>query len=288
MAYVLMGFEFQKVSIEFFTLFPSLLTTSVVALFFISPKKETKVFIAYALMALLGFIVLILTPTKKTLLTDAALMVLYTFIYFFVFFVKNKQKVAKIGLITLGSIIGILVLFVTLNGAYSFDFVKSNLLTHKIFNANGLVAPINTILEQTLKNGFFFGYNPYEVYTDTLVATSNSFLFDNFMMSGVLGAVLFLFTICWGIYSIYQMCIKSNVSLQNKTLIITFIVGYFGYCLINYDMAPYIYYSNFIPFFISGPFFIVLFLFGYSFKLKAQEVKEESEENKPYQKEIKI
>ena len=277
MAYFLIGFQFQKVSVEYFSLFPSLLTTSVIALFFLKPKENKKISLVYLLYTIIGFLPLILMPNKLVLITDVALLILYTLIYSFLFFVKNKVKTGKIFLIVLGSLIGFGVLFLILNANVSIGFIQNNPLLNRIFNTNRLAAPIRHIFGTVLSGGQIFGYEPYSISYDYI--SSSSFIFDNFMMSGLFGGLLIIFIIAWGARSLYQMCVKSNISLQNKTLICAFVIAFFGYSLINYDMQPYVLYSNYIPFFLSGPFFVVLFLIGYSFKLKIATEKEEQVEN---------
>jgi hypothetical protein len=41
---------------------------------------------------------------------------------------------------------------------------------------------------------------------------------------------------------------------------------FFAYSILNYDSQPYINYSNYIPFYMSGPFLISVFLISLTFK----------------------
>jgi hypothetical protein len=55
--------------------------------------------------------------------------------------------------------------------------------------------------------------------------------------------------------------------LFNKVMIAAFINVYLFSALFNYNMQPYVHYLNYIPFYTSGPFMILLFMFGYTFKI---------------------
>ena len=74
MAYMLFGFKIIEVSIEYWSLFPSLLLTSCISLFFISPKKETREFVIYAILSFIGFLSLLFTISKFALLCDFILL----------------------------------------------------------------------------------------------------------------------------------------------------------------------------------------------------------------------
>ena len=273
-AYFLIGFSFHKVSIEYFSLFPSILSTAVVALFFINPKEQKKTFIAYCVYAIVGIFPLIMMPTLMTGLTDICLIILYVLVFIFTKVIKNPSKIVKYCLVIGGSLIGLLFLIVLINANAPISFFSSNAFLNKLFNTNHVVAGFNEILKGVFSSNIlgFIGY------------TSNSILFDNFMMSGLLGGLLFIFAMVWGIISLYKMCKLSNISVECKALIVCFVAAFLGYSLINYDMQPYLYYQNFIPFFASGPFLIVLFFMGYSFKLKYQnetQKEEKAEEQIP-------
>ena len=69
-AYMLFGFQVQEVSTTYWSLFPTLLSTSVIALFFIKYKENKKIFILYACFAALGFISLLFTISKMALISD--------------------------------------------------------------------------------------------------------------------------------------------------------------------------------------------------------------------------
>jgi hypothetical protein len=207
-------------------------------------------------------------PTTKTLITDAGLVLLYLLVFVFTKFVKNIDKIVKYCLIIGGSLIGALFIVVFINANFEIGFFKTIPLLNKIFNTNHLASSYNLILKDIFSTNKILGTYPLDP------TTSNSILFDNFMMAGLIGGLAFIFFICWGIYSLYRMCTTSDVLKTNKALIVTFTAALLGYALINYDMQPYLYYQNFIPIYISGPFLIVLFFFGYSFNIKFNEQKE--------------
>ena len=87
MSYVLNGFSIHEATLAYFSLFPSVLSTSVIALLFISPKRETKKFVLYSIFSFIALITLLFTPTRMTLITDFLIAVVLVLI---VLFGKNK------------------------------------------------------------------------------------------------------------------------------------------------------------------------------------------------------
>ena len=286
MAYMLVGFSFKEVLVEHFAIFPSLLLTAGACLFFINPKKSPKIFALYTSFAVFGAIVLITMPTIMTLISTfmiaCATLVL-------VLYLKGEisKKIIKYGAIGVGALLAVLFLVAFLNANGYLPFVASNPLLNKIFNSNRLAIPFNFILSHVLNVfGFFgnhFGYF-YEHGVQGHIGLSNSWLFDNFVYAGILGWVLFLVAVFFAGKSIVKFINSDEENKMEKALLVAFVLGFGLYAIFSYESQPYVNYSNFTPYYMSGPFLICLFLIGYTFKSKEITVtqKEESAEVNEY------
>lgn len=267
-AYFLMGFSFMEVSVDFFSLFPSVLATSIVALFFINPRKEKKTFLIYVLFAAIGWIPLITMPTKMTILSTAFLAIVLA-IVILGFKGIIKSKAIKYITYSFVGVVSVVFLFTLLNANLNLGFVQNNPLLNKIFNANGLATSFNFVLGNIFKGTNFLGFNFVQFIEhgyDGFYGLSNSWFFDNFIYSGVIGFILFIAVIYFGIKAIKKFFIEHDEPQVNKVLLVSFILGFLTFTLIAYDAQPYINYMNYIPYYMTGPFLICIFLMGYVFR----------------------
>lgn len=273
-AYSLMGFKLQEVSVSYFTFFPAVLSSSTLGLFFISPRAEKKKFIRFVCYALAGLIPLITTPSKTTI---AALLLILISDTFIVLVGKKYVKTRVISLLTkiIVPIASILFIVMIVNASKSVsmfngiqNLISSNRLLNKIFNTNPIITKYNDILELTFAEGTFVGFFPIAEYTSSLfLNSSSSVLIDTIMTSGFIGLIFFIFFAIKGFMSVINYYNKSDDSILRKTLILGFVLTFIFYSSLSYDMTPYIYYPNFIPCFTSGLFLVLLFFVGYSYKV---------------------
>lgn len=286
-AYFLIGFSLKEVSIEYFSFFTSILSTSVIALFFIKPKEDKKSFILYAIYALIGIIPLITMPTKVTLLFDFIVAIIIALI---IVLVKCLPKMLKYVPYVIYGVIGfgtLCFLVLLMNAQGEIGFIKANPLFNKLFIGNRFAAGYNDVLsgyfnnldllfEATNKPVKLFGFHP--IYLNNVMC-SNSILVDNFMMSGLFGTIMFVLVFVVGFISLNKFLRSENVELLHKVMFAGFIIVFTFLGVFNYDMTPFVYYTNYIPIYMSGPFLIVIFMFGYTFKINDKKAKEPVVEN---------
>lgn len=283
-AYALIGFENKEVSLSYFTLFASLLSTAVVGLFFIDRKEEKRTFIAYAILGGIGVLALLLTPSKMSLITDFALIVTLLFVVLSKK-VKWNTKIVKRVVIAIAIVLGILFLLFVLNAQENVSGLKglqnaiaSVPLLNKLFNTNGLSASYKNVISHLtvsgLMNGFQPGYYDLGSYEKGFFL-SGSWLFDNVMVSGVFGQLFFIITIVIGFKFLFIYFNKSNDEDSVKALIVSYVLIFFVITLLNYDSLPYIFSDKTVPMYLLAPFMICVFFFGYAI---ARNV--ESENNK--------
>ena len=282
-AYFLIGFSLEQVSIEYFSLFATLLATSVAALFFINPKEDKKTFTLYSIFAFVGILPLITMPTKMTILMDVLFIIVLAIVICIVKF-KNFLKTFKyVGFTILGLAAFVILIFFAnaQTNIHLFDglrnFISSNALLDRLFNTNRFVSKYFEIVSDFFKNinlifsngvgevkFLGFGYNEGSFSTDSI-------LIDNFMMSGFLGTISFIVFVVFGCISLFKFVKNEKIPQLHKVILLGFIATFFAYSILSYDMQPYIYFSDYIPFYFSGPFMIVMFMFGYTFNITKQE-----------------
>lgn len=282
MAFALLGFSISEVSVEYFSLFPSLLITAIIPLFFIKFKQNKTTFLLYLGYALLGFFSLLTTVSKMTIITDVLLFAIVLLVLLFAKFQWKGKVLKKVSLVFAGLfVVGFLVLFLNAQeGGVGIiqslqNFIAGNPLLNRLFNTNGLAIKYNQILNRvTTTNGngefvYLFGFFP----TSEIIPT-NSWLFDILMTTGLFGLLFFIAVIIFGLVQLMKYYRSSADHLKDKAMVVAFILCFFAYGLLNYDMTPFIFSSDLSPIYLSGPFLVCLFLFSYAFYKVVNKPKE--------------
>ena len=267
-AYALIGFEMEEVSIDYFSFFPSILLTSVIALFFIKPKENKKLFLAYSAFSVIAFLSILFTPTIMTFITTFLVIVCIV-----VILLKGKNIISNKLLKNL--MLVILVIFalgfvvVLLNAqnnlAFMHKITSSNKLFNKLFNTNHITSSYNAVLDGLFSSNKLFGFPPYydEIRFENVWPAGGWFT-DMFMTSGLFGYAFFVFFLYLGIKNFIKYYNSdADDDIKDKSLIIALIVVILGYTFINYDAKPFVY-SNIVDnYLLRGPFILVFFLVGY-------------------------
>ena len=276
MAYTLEGLKFIEVKMAHYVLYPALLLTSASALLFISPKENKKLFIAYAVLAGIAVLSLLLIPSLLGLfaaLVNGVILLL-------IFFVKKYpqiRKVMKIILIVGLILAAFLLLIIILNNQSSIGFVHNltsgNSFLNRLFNSNRLINRYNPLVEDIFTEDKFFGYAVNNMVDAYEVHASGSFLFDFFMMSGVVGVLAFIFSLFIGFRGFKSYFKTENDTFYVKVGLIAFVSVFFIYSALFNDVEYAIFYDLYQPIFMTGPFMIALFIFTYVLS-KGKENKE--------------
>lgn len=282
LAYSLVGFSFLETSITYFSFAPSLLLTSSIALFFLSPKKDKKLFMVYSLFTFLAFITLLFVPTKATLLTDFAIVLLIALVVFTYKFAW-KWKYIKIPLIIL--IVGFSLYFVIELviaqswGSGLYNFLSGIKLFNRVFIANRFSDAYLRILNDLFSLSKILGFPLYSYTTSPKYSAqfTGSFFFDNFMTSGLAGAIFFLIGLILGLVGLVRFVRKGEETPLNKAMLVTFILTFFGYSFINLSGSPLEFYQNNVfPFFTNSMLLIIIVLLSYTYN-KGIYLKDEKE-----------
>lgn len=272
MAYMLFGFKILEVSIEYWSLFPSLLLTACIPLFFLSPKKERRAFIIYAVLTGIAFISLLFTISKYTLLTDFALMAGIAVIVIAGKFKKSHQILNGM-FIAFGALLVISLAIVFLvsqtewgwvNGLRS--MISGNAILNRLFIGNRFANGMASIFDNLFSAEKIFGF-PLEYFTGrTTYHQSNIWLVDVLATSGLFGALFLLFALVFGVIKMFKYYVNSKDAHYVKLQIFGYVLGYLVMSLLLLDTTPLINFNMTIfPFYIVAPFLICLFLICYCF-----------------------
>jgi hypothetical protein len=171
-------------------------------------------------------------------------------------------------------------------------FIDNNAILSKLFN-NRIVIKFKVILDGIFNQNKFFGFPTLDRYYvpehDLPLTFSGSWLFDNFMTSGVFGGIAFIGMLISGIKNLVSYYKNSNDNKPEKVLLIAFIAGLLSSGIILYDGSPFIFESTLTPIYLSGPFMIMVFLFSYTHKsFKPTNKKEENIKEEVTNEEQKI
>lgn len=274
-AYMLFGFEIIEVSVVYWSLYPAILLSSCVALFFIKFKANKKMFLAYLAFTILGALSLLFTICKDTLFGDL-MMVLVLGIIILAIKIKSSHKGIKYALLVILTlfVLGSLALFLNAQTSWSFltplqNTIKNSALLNRLFNTNRYSSKINGILWELFNPGKLFGSFVGIVSNEGtgIEQTLTGFwAFDNLLTSGLFGALFFAFALFMGVRQFIKF-FKNDAELPiNKWLLIAYIAMTFGVTFIAYDGTPLINANNLFPIYMFTPFIISIFLFGYTFK----------------------
>lgn len=285
-AYMLYGFEIMEVSLTYWSLYPLILCTSVIALFYIKYKDNKKVFLTYLAFVILGALSLIFTISKYTLFGDLMLILSMGLLILFLK-VKKSRKPIKIGLIVLLILAFIFTIIAFLN-AQTWSWVSgiknaiaNNSLFNRIFNTNYYIRKINVILWELFNTGKIFGSfvglissTGYGAYQEP----SGSWIFDNLLTSGLFGALFFIFALYIGIKQMIKYYQKSGEKDVNKALLFAYVIGTLAITAVAYSSKPLIYANNLYPIYMFTPFIITMFLISYTFKPLESQKEENNEQ----------
>ena len=281
-AYTLEGFKFIEVEMNHYVLYPVLLLSSSAMLLFLSPRKERKLFITYALFSFIALLCLVLVPSVLSLLMIIITMILLLVI----FFGKRYLKVRKVFVWILKVFLILFALgfvgFILLHQSFM-SGLASNAFIHRLFFSNRFVNGYGPLVNNLFSSDKFLGF-AVETLGPGLyeeVHLSGSFLFDTFMTSGVLGA-LGLFAFVFFGFKTFKDYFKSHRDdFKLQATLFLFLVLYVGYIALFYNGEYALYYNIYKPIYLTAPFMMMIFIFSFVIcRTKAVEepAKEKQEE----------
>lgn len=288
MAYGLIGFSFEEISIGYYLMFPVMLLTSAIFLFYVKYKENKKLFLIYLAYTILAALTIILSISKYMLII--IMVVILIVAYFLLYHFKVlKPKAFKIINITAVSLVGLGILVMILNSQYAAvednmrigfiqNLISNNSLLNKIFNSNPISKRYSVALDGIFTNFKMFGtftgkvqgftntYSFVERYGERFeIYPTGSWFFDNVLTAGTFGTLFFIGAFIFAVVNLIKYYKNSEDLEQNKALIMVFLIALFAYCFVSYDMSPLIFKKHYYPFNTNNLFMLSLFLVGYCF-----------------------
>ena len=267
MAYALEGLKIVEVKMSHYVLYPTMLLTSALMLFKVSPKTQKKEFFVFLGYALVGLVALILVPSKIGLFSIVVLLIIAGSMFLCYKFPKSR-KILKDVLIVLIALAVALFIVILINNQSIFSGVSENIASNstlnRIFNTNGYIKKYNVMLTDVLGKNFL-GFAVHYI-TETLYdvsVSSGSIFFDTFMTSGVPGVITMSIVVIFGL-KCFKKYFKEDTSEDRvKATLLAFVLFYFLYAALFYDAEYGVYYYLNTPYFMSSVFILVLFIISY-------------------------
>ena len=294
-ALMLIGLSFKKVNINYFSLFPIILTSGFASLLFIDYKANRNKFLIILGFASFGLISLILVGNFKAL--SYLLLILILAIWYKLMhidnisnkndkyqnIVKKINKIIHIGLYVILVAILIILFICMINAKGSISdspishAISNNSFLNKLFNTNSIMSNINPILEKALSSSCLFGYDRASGYINNYIVYNDSryFEFEVLKQIGIIG-LLFLIIFIIASYELVRKYLNSdNENKEFKILIVSILAIYLFYQTFSYTSFICVHEDTYYSLFHQESFFIILFLLGYVFKPLGKDVEEQ-------------
>jgi len=277
----LLGFSFIEVSINYVSLFGTMLTTALAALLYISPREEPRKFFLTAAIGLIGLLSIIVIPNIEALILLIPVL-LFALGYRFI---KAREKVGIIlqyVFFAFLGIAGIALLIAVLNAAgvsFLTNMISGNAFLNRLFNTNRIMSPINEVLTKMFTASGFFGF-PI-TYIEGLLANTGAFAFEIVKEGGFLAFLAMFAFLLLTIFSMVRYSAKSKDNGYVKIVILSLLIATLLHGSFLWDTFPLIYENDYyFSFFRSAPYLIVLFLIGYAYyPLSGKPLVDNSEAN---------
>ena len=291
------GFKFVEMSQHYGGLFALLCACSLAALLYIRPKDDKLAFSVICIIGGIGLISIISIPNLPALIffIVSALVALY---YRFLKHIELANKILHYALLVIAGFAAVMVFMAVLNVSVSGvnSFIAGSSFLNRIFNANGIMIKINPVLEAALKPFNLFGINTttyingYKI-ADSVILTSTGIFEVEVMKEGGIFAFLLLIVFALFAYESFGNYLKKSKDADYiKVVFLTMLVGFVLYSSLFNDVFPITHSpKSYYPFTRSLPFFVMLFIIGFTilpngkeeiaFKEEALKANKEKKEN---------
>ena len=272
---ILNGFAFMEASQKFGLLPAFLLACSGVGMFAIHPKKDYKRFLILTAFALLGILVLALTPAITPLILLAGVYLFAFIVFLFVHF-SGKGKWDLVGKVLFFVLVGVCALGVIALFMEAFWGTLSKLSPRLATTLNsGRLSSVVDAIRRTAKNSgdplapfnlktFLFGYKGG--------AFSFSFEFNILSENGFIAFGLMIYLFIFFASSLHRFLLKDKEDLGGKLVLFGLIFAYVVYLTFQADELPLAHQSQDVALFTTrnNLFFALFFLLGLAYQMKEE------------------
>lgn len=289
------GFKIMEVSQNYGGVFALLSACFLPALLFVKPKEDKVGFILFATIGGIGLISIISIPNFYALVI---LAIAFAAALFYRFLRNNTiaVKIVSYGIIAVAGAAVILIVFAMLNVTVPVirNTIAGSGFLDRIFNSNRIMIVGNKIFEAALKPFNLFGIHTVEYYEGyvfskkDILTGSGSFEIEILREGGIFGFLFFLVFAFFAYESFARYLKSSKDDNFVKVVLLTFVVAFVLYSTISYDIFPLTHAeTSYYPFTQSLPFYLVIFVIGFTILPKGKEAIEFKNEEAPVKKETK-
>lgn len=289
------GFKIMEVSQNYGGVFALLSACFLPALLFVKPKEDKVGFILFATIGGIGLVSIISIPNFYALVI---LAIAFAAALFYRFLRNNTiaVKIVSYGIIAVAGAAVILIVFAMLNVTVPVirNTIAGSGFLDRIFNSNRIMIVGNKIFEAALKPFNLFGIHTVEYYEGyvfskkDILTGSGSFEIEILREGGIFGFLFFLVFAFFAYESFARYLKSSKDDNFVKVVLLTFVVAFVLYSTISYDIFPLTHAeTSYYPFTQSLPFYLVIFVIGFTILPKGKEAIEFKNEEAPVKKETK-
>ena len=291
----IVGFKVLEVSIDYGGLFALLCTSFLPGLLFLDIKKDKLAFILFAVIGGIGLISIISIPNILALIFA---VVMFGVALFYKYLRNNKLaiNIVRYAILVLFGFVIVVFFVMVLNNSIEgvHSFIEGNSVLNRLFNTNRYMNVINPILEASLKSFNLFGINTmryidgYKIPDKVILTNTGIFEVEVLKEGGIIAFILFLVFVLFAYESFAIYLSKSKDDNYVKVIFLTFLVGFVLYSSFKNDVFPITHSaSSYYPFTRSLPFFLVLFVIGYTILPKGKDEIEFARSEAPVKEETK-
>lgn len=253
-AYMLLGFDVIKVSVELFTFIACVLSSALLGLFFTSYKEDKTSFIIYLVTGVIGALCVLLTLNIKFVIGYFALAVMFTLVVLFGKKIIPFNKVSKIVIFSIIGLASLYFLLAVFNGTFKF--------TEGAFLVNKLTRKYYNFVDTIVSAKAYKGFTGYTLGLDKLKYT-RSWMFDMIAIASIFGWIAFVVFVVVIIVRYVSYYKSSDDDKTSKILLIGMILSLLLFSGACYDSMPFYETAEYLPLFFLAPFMLIVFFFGY-------------------------
>lgn len=266
------GFKVVEISQNYGGLFALLCACSLSGLLFLKPKEDKVTFIVLAIIGGIGLISILSIPNFYALVFFAITFLVALF-YRYLRDNKLALSILKYSLLVIIGIVFVLMFFALLNVSVPsvHNFIEGSGPLNRLFNGNRIMVTVNPILEAALKPFNLFGinttqyYDGYKISDKALLTSTGVFEVEIIKEGGIIGFLLFLVFAFFSYESFAKYLNKSKDKDYIKVILLTMLVGFILYSSLCSDVFPVTHSPNaYYPFTRSLPFFVMIFIIGFT------------------------
>lgn len=266
------GFKFVEMSQDYGGLFALLCACALTGLLFLKPKDDKITFIVLSVIGGIGLISIITIPNIPALVFFA---ISFLAALFYKYLKDNKLAVSifKYALLVIVGFVVVCVVIAMLNVSASgvHNFIAGNSILNRLFNSNRFMVKINPIFEAALKPFNLFGINTmqyidgYKISDEAILTNVGIFEVEIIKEGGIFAFIFFLVFLLFAYESFGKYLKQSKDKDHIKVIFLAMLVGFFLYSSLFNDVFPITHSTHsYYPFTRSLPFFLMLFIIGFT------------------------